>query len=93
VYPRDRVLTRVVLGTFNLLHALVRHPFRAYVHETEAVEARLEGHGMVRSFHRETMLWQVAVFRRQSVTADSARPGEAATASSRSAPSSSPSPP
>jgi magnesium-protoporphyrin O-methyltransferase len=85
VYPRDRGLARLVLGIFNLLHALVRHPFRAYVHATDAVESRIEDHGMVRSFHRETMLWQVAVFTRPGQAAgggaaDAAEPSSTAAA-------------
>ena len=64
VYPRDTRLARLAIGAVNLLHWLGRHPFRAYVHPTEAVEARIEGHGLTRAWHSSTLLWQITVFSR-----------------------------
>ena len=64
VYPRDTRLARLAIGAVNLLHWLGRHPFRAYVHPTEAVEARIEGHGLTRVWRSSTLLWQITVFSR-----------------------------
>ena len=64
VYPRDTRLMRVAIGLVNLLHWLRRHPFRAYVHPTEAVEARIEEHGLTHAWRSSTLLWQIAVFSR-----------------------------
>ncbi len=65
IYPRDRRLTRLAIGLLNFVQRLRRHPFRAYVHATEAVEARLQAHGLRRVYLRHWMLWQAAVFRRE----------------------------
>ncbi len=63
VYPRDTWLTRLVLGTMNFLQKLRRHPFRAFVHQTSAVEARVTSHGLREVFRRESIFWQAVVFR------------------------------
>ena len=63
VYPRDTRLTRLAIGLLNLAQRLRRHPFRAFVHPTSAVEARVEAHGFRRVFLRRSILWQAVVFR------------------------------
>lgn len=63
VYPRDTRLTRFAIRLLNLAQRLRRHPFRAFVHPTSAVEARVEAHGFRRVFVRRSLLWQAVVFR------------------------------
>ena len=63
VYPRDTRLMKLAVGLLNLTQRLRRHPFRAFVHPTSAVEARVEAHGFRRVFLRRSILWQAVVFR------------------------------
>jgi magnesium-protoporphyrin O-methyltransferase len=64
VYPRDTAAARVALRLLNLVLWMSRNPFRAFVHPTEAVEARVRSHGFERSYHARWTIWQVAVFTR-----------------------------
>lgn len=64
VYPRERRLTRFGVRLVNLLQALRRHPFRVYLHDVAATEARLAGHGFSRSAEAHTVLWRVTTFTR-----------------------------
>jgi magnesium-protoporphyrin O-methyltransferase len=66
VYPRDTRLTRVAIAALNLVQRVRRDPFRAFVHRTEDVEARVESHGLRKAEHETTMIWQVVVFTRAS---------------------------
>lgn len=66
VYPRDRRLTRLAIGLLNLVQRLRRHPFRAFVHPTRAVEERVASHGFRRTFLKESILWQAVVFRAEA---------------------------
>lgn len=70
VYPRDRRITRLAIGLLNLVQRIRRNPFRAYVHPTEAVEARARRHGLSKAFHARTIVWQVVVFTREPVPVD-----------------------
>jgi magnesium-protoporphyrin O-methyltransferase len=65
VYPRETWWTKAGLGAANFLFRLQGNPFRAFVHPTGAVEDVLSRHGLKRRFHRQTILWQVAVFARE----------------------------
>ena len=60
---------KLAIGTLNLVQRLRRHPFRAFVHPTAAVEARVTSHGLSKSFHARSLLWQVVVFSRPSAPA------------------------
>jgi len=64
VYPRDHRLARLAIAVLNFAQRIRRHPFRAFVHPTSAVEGRVRRHGLSRSYHACTTLWQVAVFTR-----------------------------
>jgi len=63
VYPRDSRLARAAIGLLNFVQRLRRHPFRAFVHPTREVEARVEAHGLRRVFLKQSLLWQAVVFR------------------------------
>jgi len=63
VYPRDTRLTRLSIGLLNFVQRVRRHPFRAFVHPTREVEARVESHGLRRVFLKRSLFWQAVVFR------------------------------
>lgn len=64
VYPRDIWIARVYVPLFNALFRLQRSPFRIFAHRTRDVEALLRDAGLERRFHRNSGVWQVAVFAR-----------------------------
>lgn len=64
VYPRDSWWVRLGTWIENLMYRLQRSPFRVFVHPQTAVEALLSSHGLRRTYHRQNLLWQVAVFTR-----------------------------
>jgi hypothetical protein len=66
VYPRDNSFGRFAIRLVNLVQWIRRSPFRAFVHPTAAVEARIEAHGLVKAYHANWTVWQVAVFTRSS---------------------------
>jgi len=67
VYPRDTWLGRMAIVSINVGLRLSRSPFHAYLHRTADVEAILSAHGLVRSLHRTTLIWQLAVYERPTV--------------------------
>jgi magnesium-protoporphyrin O-methyltransferase len=64
VYPRDTRLVVLMIGIMNFVQRVRRHPFRAFVHSTSDVEARVESAGMRKAMHENTVFWQVVVFAR-----------------------------
>lgn len=64
VYPRNIAVARIVIRLLNLVQWIRRSPFRAFVHPTEAVEARVESHGLSKTYHAHWTVWQVALFTR-----------------------------
>ncbi len=66
VYPRSTSFVRFLVVLFNLFLRITRKTFRVYVHPTDDVEAEITRDGLRRSFHREFLFWQVAVFARNA---------------------------
>ncbi|MEO8438085.1 MAG: methyltransferase domain-containing protein [Chloroflexota bacterium] len=64
VYPRYTKLGRIAIALVNVGFRLSRSPFRSYLHRTADVDAILARHGLVRSLHRTTLIWQLAVYER-----------------------------
>jgi len=64
VYPRDNIVSRAAIRVVNLVQRIRRCPFRAFIHPTEAVEARVEQHGLIKTYHANWTMWQVTVFMR-----------------------------
>jgi 2-polyprenyl-3-methyl-5-hydroxy-6-metoxy-1,4-benzoquinol methylase len=64
VFPRPGRLARLALPLANLFLRLRGSDFRAYLHPTEAVEARVREAGLRKCFHRDLLIWQVAVYAR-----------------------------
>ena len=64
VYLRDTWWVRMGLAIGNFFLWLQRSKYRAFVHATKDVEERIHANGLRRRFHRQTFIWQVAVFSR-----------------------------
>ena len=64
VYPRYTWLGRIAIALVNVGFRLSRSPFRSYLHRTADVDAILARHGLVRSLHRTTLVWQLTVYER-----------------------------
>jgi len=62
VYPRDLWWLRPAFGLMNLLLRMRRSSFRTFLHPTNAVEGELTQLGLTKIFHRNSGMWQVAVF-------------------------------
>lgn len=69
VYPRDVWWTRLGIRLMNFSRRIRGDQFRVFSHGTEAVESVLHARGLVRTYHREAGLWQVAVFSREGSAA------------------------
>jgi magnesium-protoporphyrin O-methyltransferase len=61
-YPRDRWYVRAAVATQNLGRALLRNPFRGFVHSARGIEALLGAHGFVRIQRRETLKWSADLY-------------------------------
>jgi SAM-dependent methyltransferase len=68
VFPRERWLLKVVLALGNFVRRLRRNPFRTYVHSTGAIDAEVRRQGLRPRLVRDTFVWRVAVYSRESVT-------------------------
>lgn len=66
VYPRDTWWLKIGLRLGNLIYRLQRNPFRSYVHSTREVEAKAESNGLKRRYYRQTFLWQVVIYVRET---------------------------
>jgi magnesium-protoporphyrin O-methyltransferase len=64
VYPRDNRVLRLAVRIHNFLRRMFRHPFRAYIHPSSAVDTLVRERGLRRTFYRTTLLWQVVVYTR-----------------------------
>ena len=64
VYPRDTWLRRVAICIENLHMRIVRNPFRAYVHPTQAVHQLVLKNGLHQVFYQRTGRWQVVIYAR-----------------------------
>lgn len=64
VLPRVTWYTRLAFRVINLAQALLRDPFRVFLHDTEAVEARVRSHGFEKRHESRTFVWRVQVYAR-----------------------------
>ena len=63
-YPRNRLLTRIVVATANGFRGMLRRPFRAYVHPPAAMRAEVEATGMRLGWTGGTWVWAVEIYER-----------------------------
>lgn len=66
VFPRDTWWLKIGMGLGNLICRLQRNPFRSYAHPTREVEAKVRSNGLKRQSVRQTLVWQVMIFARES---------------------------
>jgi SAM-dependent methyltransferase len=64
VYPRDTWLGRVGIAVINAKFRLTRSAFRSYIHDTADVDAIVAAHGLVKTLHRTTLIWQLVLYER-----------------------------
>jgi hypothetical protein len=53
---------RAAVAVQNLGRALLRNPFRGFVHSAQEMEALLEHHGFLRMQRRETLKWSADLY-------------------------------
>lgn len=61
-YPRDRWYVRAAVATQNLGRAVLRNPFRGFVHSARDMEAFLAQHGFLRMQRRDTLKWSADLY-------------------------------
>jgi magnesium-protoporphyrin O-methyltransferase len=64
VYPRDNWVSHQAAKLANLWFRLRRTPYRSYIHSSQAVEALVHSQGFRRVFYRQTLVWQIVVYRK-----------------------------
>ena len=65
-YPRARWYNRTMVALANGWRQLWRQPFRAYVHDPNAMTAVLERAGLRRRWSGGTWIWSVELFERSA---------------------------
>ena len=71
VLPPDNVIARAVIGLENLWLRLTRNGFRAYVHPHAQIIAAARAAGLEPAGGRRLGIWELLVFERPILTADS----------------------
>jgi magnesium-protoporphyrin O-methyltransferase len=64
VYPRDIAWMRMGIAGLNVFERVKRSTFRVFLHDPQAIDAELRASGLTRFSVRETLGWQVVVYRR-----------------------------
>ena len=64
VYPRDVAWMRIAIAGLNVFERVKRSTFRVFLHDPRANDAEHRAAGLTRLSVRETLGWQVVVYRR-----------------------------
>lgn len=64
VFPRDVAWMRIGIAGTNVFERVKRSTFRVFLHDPRAIDAELRAAGLTRFSVRETLGWQVVVYRR-----------------------------
>jgi 2-polyprenyl-3-methyl-5-hydroxy-6-metoxy-1,4-benzoquinol methylase len=67
-YPPRNVLSRLLLGSQNLLFRLRRKEFRTFAHPPARMLAVLEQRGLVHTYAHRPVVWQIAGFERRDAS-------------------------
>jgi 2-polyprenyl-3-methyl-5-hydroxy-6-metoxy-1,4-benzoquinol methylase len=67
-YPPRNVLSRLLLGSQNLLFRLRRKEFRTFAHPPARMLAVLEERGLIRTYDHRPIVWQIAGFERRTAS-------------------------
>ena len=65
--PRERWHVRCALGLENTVRRLQGNPFRTFVHSIAHIEQQLLSTGFALTAVRRTLVWQVALYERQTI--------------------------
>ena len=68
VYPRDRWLNKAWVALENFARRIIGNPFRTFVHPVAAIDDLLARNGLERRSVRDTFVWRVAVYGRQTAS-------------------------
>lgn len=71
ILPPDGLAARSVIGLSNLWYRLIRSPYRAYAHPHARVAAAARAGGLEPAGSRRVGIWDLLVFERPILTADS----------------------
>ena len=67
-YPPRNVLSRLLLGSQNLIFRLRRKEFRTFAHPPARMLALLEERGLVHTYAHRAVVWQIAGFERRGAS-------------------------
>ena len=67
-YPPRNVLSRLLLGSQNLIFRLRRKEFRTFAHPPARMLALLEERGLVHTYAHRPVVWQIAGFERRGAS-------------------------
>lgn len=59
-HPPRNATTRAFYALFNLVMRLMRSDFRGFTHPPQAMQAVLEGRGLLRTYEHRGLVWRVA---------------------------------
>jgi magnesium-protoporphyrin O-methyltransferase len=65
-YPPRNVLSRLLLGSENLLFKLRRREFRTFAHPPARMLAVVEERGLLQAYAYRPVVWQIAGFERRT---------------------------
>jgi magnesium-protoporphyrin O-methyltransferase len=66
-YPPRNVLSRLLLGSQNLLFRLRRKEFRVFAHPPARMLAVIEERGFSQTYAHRPVVWQIAGFERRGI--------------------------
>ena len=64
VFPREHWFMRLGVWALNVIQRIRRRPFKVFLHDTAAVEARVGRHGFRKILHAYSPLWQIHLYSR-----------------------------
>jgi len=67
IYPREHVLMHMfaTFGNWFNWFSRKRKGFRFYIHSNRKIRKRIESHGLERVFDKQTLIWNIEVYRRR----------------------------
>jgi len=68
VYPRIHAFTKVAISLGNLWFRIRSVGFRTYLHPPQEIDHMIQKNGFSRIFFSQTLIWEVAVYRKQGNT-------------------------
>jgi magnesium-protoporphyrin O-methyltransferase len=60
--PRDRLFNHLGVVLLGFFLWLLRSPFRSFVHDPQAIEARIKAHHFKKTYENQTFIWLTRVY-------------------------------